>query len=207
MFWLIILGLLAFAAYYIMNSEANDKMPEGEKRVHETIMPKAPEHDDGYNNSNPRDFIARTVESVDWLNDITRAVWPYVGKIVQAELGPTVEPLINAALPKPLKNFKFISTNLGKDYLVLDRVTVHKRYKDSVAMDLDVRFKGSPDITMKVSPLAGSFGLEEMRWSGRLSVLLRPLTTTLVCLFCEVKCDEESRRSTKEEIRRDMALH
>jgi hypothetical protein len=35
---------------------------------------------------------------------------------------------------------------------------------------------------MKVSPLGGSFGIEELRWSGRLSVLMRPLTTTLPCV-------------------------
>jgi Ca2+-dependent lipid-binding protein len=100
----------------------------------------------------------------------------------RAELGPTAEPLINAALPKPLKNFKFLRSELGHDYLVVDRVTVHKRYKDAIAMDLDISFTGKPDIMMKVSPLAGSFGIEELRWSGRLSVLMRPLTTTLPCI-------------------------
>jgi Ca2+-dependent lipid-binding protein len=182
MLLLIILGLLAFGAYYILTSTP-DVPVVMEKRKYETKLPTLPEqHDDGYNASNPRDNIARTVESVDWMNCITKALWPYVGKIVQSELGPTLEPLINAALPKPLKNFKFVSTHLGKDYLVLDRVTVHKRYKDSVALDLDVRFRGQPEITMKVSPLAGTFGIEELRWSGRMSVLMRPLTTSLPCI-------------------------
>lgn len=101
---------------------------------------------------------------------------------VCAELGPTAEPLINAALPKPLKNFKFVRSELGHDYVVVDRVTVHKRFKDAVALDIDISFKGKPDISMKVSPLAGAFGVEELRWSGRLSVLMRPLTTTLPCV-------------------------
>lgn len=99
-----------------------------------------------------------------------------------AELGPTVEPLVNAALPKPLKNFQFVKTHLGKDHVSVDRVTVHKRYKDAVALDLDVNFSGKPDISMKVSPLGSTFGVEEIRWFGRLSVLMRPLTTTLPCI-------------------------
>lgn len=101
---------------------------------------------------------------------------------VCTELGPTAEPLINAALPKPLKHFKFLRSELGHDHVVVDRVTVHKRFKDAVALDIDISFKGKPDISMKVSPLAGAFGVEELRWSGRLSVLMRPLTTTLPCV-------------------------
>lgn len=111
-----------------------------------------------------------------WPNDGFLLLWPY------AELGPTVEPLVNAALPKPLKNFQFVKSNLGKDCVVVDRVVVHKRYKDAVALDLDVTFKGRPDISMKVSPLASTFGVEGIEWSGRLSVLMRPLTTTLPCI-------------------------
>lgn len=183
MIWLILLALLAFGVYAVVNVD----MPVGpDPDRPPCILPTLPkfdeEEEEEETSQSPRGLIAERIESLDWLNEITKACWPHVCAIVQKELGPTAEPLIDVALPKPLKNFKFVKSELGKDYLLVDRVTVHKRYKDAIALDLDVSFKGKPDISMKVSPMAGTFGVEEMRWSGRLSVLMRPLTTTLPCV-------------------------
>lgn len=126
----------------------------------------------------PRDQVAGVVESLDWCNDITRMCWPYIGKIVQAELAPTIEPLINLYLPKPFSAFKFLSADLGRDPLTVDRVTVHRRYHNSIALDLDVTFQGSPNMSMKCAPFYAPFGIKELIWKGRLAVLLRPLLTT-----------------------------
>lgn len=182
MFWLLILALLAGAAYMYSQSDAALNASSARPVCILPELPDAKEEDDVVEGTSPRALISRTVESLDWLNEITKAIWPHVCAIVNKELGPTAEPLINAALPKPLKNFKFLRSELGHDCLVVDRVTVHKRFKDAVALDINISFKGKPDISMKVSPLAGSFGVEELRWSGRLSVLMRPLTTTLPCV-------------------------
>lgn len=40
------------------------------------------DEDDVVEGASPRSMINRTVESLDWLNDITRAIWPHVCAIV-----------------------------------------------------------------------------------------------------------------------------
>lgn len=192
-FWILILAAVGFVAYMYTadNLETPTEggtaaAPSASRCILPTLEDAKPAGDGG-DDAVPAPetqaaLISRTIESLDWLNQITKALWPHICEIVNKELGPTAEPLINAALPKPLKNFRFLRADLGHDYLVVDRVTVHKRFADSIAMDLDVSFKGKPDISMKVSPMGTEFGIEEMRWSGRLSVLMRPLTTTLPCV-------------------------
>lgn len=56
---------------------------------------------------------------------------------------------------------------------------MHRRHHNSIAIDVDVSFVGSPDLQMRCTPLAGTFGIRELRWSGRLHVLLRPLIPTM----------------------------
>lgn len=177
MIWLIILGILAYYSYRYLY--AQDITKDGAPPQSTTDLPAIPRVEVPKTTSlSPRDQIAGIVESLDWCNDITRICWPYIGKIVQAELAPTIEPLINLYLPKPFSAFKFLSADLGKDPLTVDRVIVHRRYHNSIALDLDVSFKGTPNMSMKCSPLLAPFGIKELIWEGRLSVLLRPLIHT-----------------------------
>ncbi len=94
-------------------------------------------------------------------------------------LGPTIEPLINLSLPKGFKNFQFLSRDLGRDPIKVDRITVHRRHHNSVALDMDVSFVGTPNLQMRCFPVPDTFGIRELRWSGRLSILMRPLITTM----------------------------
>lgn len=178
MLWLIILGILAYLCYkYLYASDEPDSM---EARAITTVLPTIPPVEVPETQTlSPREQIAGVVESLDWCNDIMRICWPHIGKIVQNELAPTIEPLINLYLPKPFSKFKFVSADLGTTPLKVDRVTVHRRYQNSIALDLDVSFIGQPNMSMRCAPLYATFGVKELRWSGRLTVLLRPLITTV----------------------------
>lgn len=182
MILLVVLAILAYFGYATYRNRSLSDADETTMRQYTTILPKVDDADEDEDTTLPLDRIGSSFESLDWLNQITRVCWPYIGKIVEKELGPTAEPMINMALPTPFKNFRFLHAKLGKDYLVVDRVTVHKRNKTSVTLDLDVSFKGKPDITMSVSPVPTPFGIEELRWHGRLSVLLKPLVPVLPCV-------------------------
>lgn len=46
-------------------------------------------------------------------------------------------------------------------------------------MDVDVMFVGNPNISMKCAPVSATVGIKELRWTGRLSILMRPLLTSL----------------------------
>ncbi|CDF38612.1 unnamed protein product [Chondrus crispus] len=178
MIWLLILVVLAYYSYRVLY--AQNHVHEATRHPHRAALPKIkPVQVPVTTTLSPRDEIARTVESLDWCNEITRICWPHIGKIVESHLAPTIEPLINLYLPKPFSKFKFMSASLGKDPLRVDRVTVHRRYKNSIALDLDVSFIGSPNMSMKCAPFHAPFGVKELKWRGRLSVLLRPLIPTL----------------------------
>lgn len=178
MIWLIILGILAYFSYRFLY--AQDHPSEGGARALATVLPTIePVQVPETTTLSPRDEIAGVVESLDWCNEITRICWPHIGKIVESQLAPTVEPLINLYLPKPFSKFKFMNASLGKDPLKVDRVTVHRRYQNSIALDLDVSFVGRPNMSMKCAPFHAPFGIKELKWSGRLAILLRPLITTI----------------------------
>lgn len=173
-FTLFILALIAVGVYYYLFKEPSSPTDDASPSTSTHIPTEVPKT----SAKSPRDKVAKSFESAEWLNTIVALSWPYVGKITEVQLKNTVEPIINSSLPKPFSGFQFLKCHLGKDPLKIDRVTVHTRYEDSIALDLDVHFQGSPDIKMKCSPL-GSFGVSEFRWEGRLSVLLRPLITTV----------------------------
>lgn len=178
MIWFIILGVFAWFSYrffYGTPHGQDQSLPESSR-----VQPKVPPIEIPKTTTrSPRDQVAGVVESLNWCNDMTRICWPQIGKIVQSQLAPTIEPLINLYLPRPFSKFRFVSADLGKKPLTVDRVTVHRRFHDSIALDVDVSFRGSPNVSMKCAPLSAAFGIKELRWSGRLSILLRPLMPTL----------------------------
>ena len=177
MFWVIAVIAFGYYSYRYLYSTTPSEMEQEEE---ETIMPTLPPVVvPQTSTASPRDQIANVVESLQWCNQITKICWPYIGKIVESQLAPTVEPLINQYLPKPFSKFRFISASLGKDPLRVDRVTVHRRFQDSIALDVDVSFAGTPSVSMKCNPIATPFGIKELTWSGRLTVLLRPLIPTI----------------------------
>lgn len=178
MIWLLILAVFAYFSYRILYPQ--DHAHQAVKETRKAVLPKIkPVQVPETTTLSPRDEIAGIVESLDWCNEITRICWPHIGKIVESHLAPTVEPLINLYLPKPFSKFKFMSASLGKDPLKVDKVTVHRRYHNSIALDLDVSFIGSPNMSMKCAPFHAPFGIKELKWSGRLTVLLRPLIPSL----------------------------
>lgn len=135
MFWLIVLGVLTYIAYRYLYAEPSPSDGDGSggsggtrelrRNVTPTILPTVPHHDvPDTQTRSPRDQIAMTVESLNWCNDIMAICWPYIGEITEGLLGPTVEPLINLSLPKPFHDFRFVSKDLGRDPLKVDRYVV-----------------------------------------------------------------------------------
>lgn len=177
MIWVILFALFVYFSYRHLYARP---IPQTILRARRAEMSKIPRVQvPATDTFSPRDKIAGVVESLDWCNEITRICWPQIGKIVEDHLDWAIQPLINHHIPPPFSKFKFISADLGKDPLRVDRVIVHKRYNDSIALDLDVQFQGSPNIKMKCAPLTAPFGIKELRWSGRLSVVLRPLIKSI----------------------------
>lgn len=178
MIWFFILSGFVYYMYRFLY--AKPSLADNAQSKPATELPTIPPiHIPPTSTISPRDQIAVVVETVDWLNDITRICWPQICKIVESQLSPTLEPLINLYLPKPFSKFRFTDVDLGKEPLKVGKVVVHRRFKDSIAMDLDVTFKGRPTMNMKCSPIKATFGIKELNWTSRLSILMRPLLPTL----------------------------
>lgn len=178
MIWLILVILSLYIVYRFIYFPSHQHDKEDKTANSETLdIPPVPVPRTRTFSS--REQIVGMVESVNWCNDIAKICWPQIGKIIEAHLKPTLEPLINLYLPKPFSKFRFIKASLGRDPITVNSVTVHRRFKDSIALDLNVTYKGHPSIAMKCAPLGAGFGIKELRWTGRISVLLRPLLTTL----------------------------
>lgn len=90
MFWLIVLAVLAVVAYLYLTPKYSDN-DTSTQQVHETILPTLPESDEEEDGSatDPaaaRAYISGAVESLDWLNDITKICWPHLCHIVEKGL-------------------------------------------------------------------------------------------------------------------------
>lgn len=180
MIWVIIVVVILFYSYRFLFSATESEQEQEVKRTPaplRTIIP--PVEIPRTTTFSPRDQIVGGFESLNWCNDITEICWPQIAKIVESQLSPTLEPLINLYLPKPFSNFRFVKARLGANPLNIKRVIVHRRFHDSIAMDLDVEFCGKPNISMKCAPLRATFGIQQLSWTGRLSILMRPLLPTL----------------------------
>jgi Ca2+-dependent lipid-binding protein len=96
-----------------------------------------------------------------------------------------VEPMFADMLPGPLKTLHFTKIDLGTEPFVFDNADVHTIDTsklafegDTVKVDLDVTWDSNMDVELDCDMLPG-FGIQHIKFSGRLSVLLRPLVPVL----------------------------
>lgn len=177
MFWTVTFIIMLFAFYRIFNKKQEESSIE-----EELPLPTVPLLVPDTSTLSPHAEIASDAteqnETFEWINYITKISWPHIGKIVQSQIS-TIEPLINHFLPAPFSNFTIVKAELGKDPPKLQNIIVHKRFKNAIALDFDFEFDGTPIVTMKCSPLRAPFAIKRVNWSGRVTVLLRPLIPTI----------------------------
>lgn len=117
------------------------------------------------------------VESVGFLNDIVAQLWDYINVAGATMTKQIVEPMFHELLPGPLKNLHFTKIDLGPKPIRFDNIDVHSRKEGVIKLDVDVLWDGECDIDLKATLV--SFGVQKVKLSGRLSVLLCPLVERL----------------------------
>lgn len=90
-----------------------------------------------------------------------------------------VEPMFASMLPAPLNSLHFAKIDLGPVPLKLGNVDVHKMENGAIKMDLDVDWDGQCDIELDGGAMVPKIGIEHVKLSGRLSILLGPLTNVI----------------------------
>lgn len=117
-------------------------------------------------------------ESVQFLNDLVGQMWNYVNVAGSKMVKDTVEPMFKEMLPGPLKTLHFNKIDLGRVPFMFDNVDVHSVGDDTIKMDIDVKWDGEMDVELDADYMPG-FGVQHIKFYGRLSVLLRPLIGAL----------------------------
>jgi hypothetical protein len=104
-------------------------------------------------------------------------LWTYI-KIAGADtIRESVEPSF-ADLPGAMKTCRFTKIDLGDVPIRMDNIVVHPLQNGMVKFDLDLLWDGECDIQLKADYI-GSFGVRNLKLSGRMAILLKPLTNEL----------------------------
>lgn len=89
-----------------------------------------------------------------------------------------VEPMFGTMLPAPANSLHFTKLDLGSVPLKFANVDVHKTEQGAIKLDLDVDWDGDCDIDL-TGNLMPTIGIERLKLTGRLSILLGPLTNVM----------------------------
>ena len=128
----------------------------------------------------PRSAVGVAAQHSDvFLSDLLAQLWHYISEAASQAIKETVEPEFKE-LPGPLKTLHFTNLDIGNVPIRLDNIVVHDVEKDTntLQMNLDVLWDGNCSIELKADYL-GSFGVRKIKLFGRMSILLKPLVSTL----------------------------
>jgi len=120
-------------------------------------------------------------ESLGWLNDILKQMWPNIcvaGEVLTKEI---VEPALEEGLPSALKGIKLTKVYFGSSPPTFDNIDVITATDvNSIKLNMDLTFIAE-DCEIE---LAGrvSVGVKSMKLKGRISVVMSPLINTLPCI-------------------------
>lgn len=117
-------------------------------------------------------------ESVNFLNDMVKQLWPYINVAGAKITKEIVEPMFEQMLPGPLSSMAFTKIDLGPKPITFDNVDVHNAKDDVIKLDLDILWDSECDIQLHAS-IVGSFGVRSIKLAGRISVVMTPLVGRL----------------------------
>lgn len=117
-------------------------------------------------------------ESVEFLNQIMMGMQPYLRVAVSQMIKDTVEPMFKDMLPGPLSTLHFTKIDIGQTPFKFSDVSVDQVKSrggvDTLSFEMNVTWDGDLDVEMDADYIPG-FGVQHVKFFGRLSVLLRPL--------------------------------
>lgn len=99
-----------------------------------------------------------------------------------------VEPMFKEMLPGPLATLHFEKLDLGHEPIKFGNVDVHKTSNNLIKMDLDLDWDGVCDVELNGGSMVPKIGIEHIKLSGRLSILLGPLINTIPLVRSPLLC-------------------
>jgi len=120
-------------------------------------------------------------ESLGWLNDIIKQMWPNINAAAATMVKELVEPGLREGLPGPLNGLKFTKISLGSAPPRFDNIDVFTQTEGSIKLNIDLHWVAE-DFDIELATGIISAGVESIKIVGRLSVLMGPLVNTLPCI-------------------------
>lgn len=131
-------------------------------------------------------FQGGTEVSGAFLSSIISQLWHHMNIAVSNSIKETLDPLLSS-LKVPMH---FVKLDLGDVPIRTENMFVHPRappaveageldeFCSGVQIDLDVLWDGNPDVMLQATSHV-TFGVQRLKLSGRMHILLSPLTTEL----------------------------
>uniref|UniRef100_A0A158R441 Extended synaptotagmin-2 n=1 Tax=Syphacia muris TaxID=451379 RepID=A0A158R441_9BILA len=114
-------------------------------------------------------------ERVEWLNKVVLQLWPYVGEYGKNFIQEFVVPQVKTQMPSMFRSFKFTKMDMGDIPCRVGGIKVYTQNvgRDRIIIDMDVAYAGDCDFTISVAGFTG--GMNQLQFSGKLRVILKPL--------------------------------
>jgi Ca2+-dependent lipid-binding protein len=125
--------------------------------------------------------MSSTKTTSGFLNDLIAQLWPNINIAGCAMVKDMVEPMFKTMLPGPLAGLKFTKMDLGPVPIKVSQVDVIKTDSGGISLDMDVTWHSKSDFELDASMMP-EIGIEHIHLSGRLSILLAPLTNIIPCV-------------------------
>lgn len=121
------------------------------------------------------------VKRAGFLNDLIAQLWPNINIAGCRMVKEIVEPMFAELLPGPLAGLHFTTIDLGPVPIQISRVDVIRTDNGGISLDMDVTWHSKSDFNLDASMIP-DLGVEHVHLTGRLSVLLAPLTNIIPCV-------------------------
>ncbi|KAJ4386066.1 hypothetical protein N0V93_008958 [Gnomoniopsis smithogilvyi] len=119
-------------------------------------------------------------DSDGFLNDLVAQLWPNINVAGCRMVKEIVEPMFASMLPGPLASLHFTKLDLGPVPLKVSKVDVIRTENGGVSLGMDVSWHSKSDFQLD-GQMVPELGIKGVHLTGRLSVLLAPLTNILPC--------------------------
>jgi len=120
-----------------------------------------------------RDASISEGQSLNWLNEMVKELWPRVNKALQKYMHEDVTPMLQQQLPATLKKTFFETFTLGDVTPVLGPVKVFRRSSGGLQLILGINYQS--EVAIKLSTGHVSLGINSVRLTGDLHICLEHL--------------------------------
>lgn len=119
-------------------------------------------------------------EQAGFLSDLIAQLWPNINVAGCRMVKEIVEPMFKTMLPGPLAGLHFTKLDLGPVPVKVSQVDVIRTDNGGVSIDMDIYWHSKSDFDLDAKMIP-DLGIEHVHLTGRMSVLLSPLTNILPC--------------------------